>query len=146
MQYFLLIAGFILLIKGADFFVDGSSGLAKRLRIPTMVIGLTVVALGTSLPELAASVAAALKKEMDISIGNIIGSNIFNILCVLGISASVKPISFGSGQYARDFIVMILFSVALVVLTQPWKQAGRVGRLSGFLLFAAYVVYVWFLF
>ncbi|MBR6369762.1 MAG: sodium:calcium antiporter, partial [Bacteroidaceae bacterium] len=107
---------------------------------------LTVVAFGTSLPELAASVAAAIKKEMDISIGNIIGSNIFNILCVLGISALIRPIDFSFGQYNRDFIVMILFSVALVILSQPWKQEGRLGRTAGFLLFAAYVVYVWFLF
>lgn len=142
----LIIVSCVMLPVGANLLVNGATSLATAMGVSDKVIGLTIVAFGTSLPELAASVAAALKKEMDISIGNIIGSNIFNILCVLGISASVKPISFGSGQYARDFIVMILFSVALVVLTQPWKQAGRVGRLSGFLLFAAYVVYVWFLF
>ncbi|MBO7588140.1 MAG: calcium/sodium antiporter [Bacteroidaceae bacterium] len=141
-----IIVACVLLPLGADFLVDGATSLASSMGVSDKVIGLTIVAFGTSLPELAASVAAALKKEMDISIGNIIGSNIFNILCVLGISASIKPISFGFGQYMRDFVVMILFSVALVLLTQPWKQSGRLGRLSGFLLFAAYVVYVRFLF
>ena len=142
----LIILSCVMLPLGANLLVNGATSLASAIGVSDKVIGLTIVAFGTSLPELAASVAAALKKEMDISIGNIIGSNIFNILCVLGISASIKPISFGFGQYARDFIVMILFSAALVVLTQPWRQDGRVGRLSGFLLFAAYAVYVWFLF
>ena len=90
----LIILACLMLSFGADFMVDGATVLAQAIGVSDKVIGLTVVALGTSLPELAASVAAALKKEMDISIGNIIGSNIFNLLCVLGVSASIRPISF----------------------------------------------------
>lgn len=142
----LVLLSCFMLAFGADLLVDGATSLASALGVNDKIIGLTVVAFGTSLPELAASVAAAIKKEMDISIGNIIGSNIFNILCVLGISALIKPIDFSFSQYNRDFIVMILFSIALVILSQPWKQEGRLGRTAGFLLFAAYVVYVWFLF
>jgi len=107
------------------------------------VIGLTIVALGTSLPELAASVAAALKKEMDISIGNIIGSNIFNVLCVLGVSASIRPIGFEFAQYRADFIVMILFAVALLLFISPWKSNGRLGRAAGITMFLAYAAYAW---
>jgi cation:H+ antiporter len=88
-----------MLYLGAEFLVDGATSLAKALGVSNKVIGLTIVAIGTSLPELAASVAAALKKEMEISIGNIIGSNIFNILSVLGLSAFIRPIEFDFTQY-----------------------------------------------
>ena len=94
----LIILACLMLSFGADFMVDGATVLAQAIGVSDKVIGLTVVALGTSLPELAASVAAAIKKEMDISIGNIIGSNIFNLLCVLGVSASIRPISFNFEQ------------------------------------------------
>lgn len=144
--FLLIIISCVMLPVGANLLVNGATSLALALGVSDKVIGLTIVAFGTSLPELAASVAAAIKKEMDISIGNIIGSNIFNILCVLGLSASIKPIRFSFSQYNRDFIMMILFSVALVVLSQPWKQHGRLGRASGLLLFVAYIMYVWFLF
>ena len=94
----------VMLSFGADFLVDGATSMAKALGVSDKVIGLTIVALGTSLPELAASVAAAIKKEMDISIGNIIGSNIFNILCVLGVSASIRPIGFDFIQIGRAHV------------------------------------------
>ncbi len=83
----ILIIGFIGLIKGADLFVDGSSALAKRLNIPSLIIGLTIVALGTSAPELAVSTAAALQHSNEIALSNVIGSNMFNLLCVLGLCA-----------------------------------------------------------
>lgn len=87
LQIFLLLLGFVLLVKGADWFVDGSAGAARKMRISPLVIGLTVVAFGTSAPELAVSVTSAIKHSTDISIGNVVGSNIVNILLILGLSA-----------------------------------------------------------
>ena len=142
----LIVLSCAMLAFGADFMVDGATSVAKALGVSDKVIGLTIVALGTSLPELAASVAAALKKEMDISIGNIIGSNIFNLMCVLGVSASIRPIPFDYMQYRMDFIIMMAFSAGLIILIQPWKAQGRLGRLSGIIMFAAYAVYAWSLF
>ena len=135
-----------MLAFGADFMVDGATSIAQALGVSDKVIGLTIVALGTSLPELAASVAAALKKEMDISIGNIIGSNIFNLMCVLGVSASIRPIPFDYMQYRMDFVIMMAFSAGLIILIQPWKAQGRLGRISGIIMFAAYAIYAWSLF
>ena len=135
-----------MLAFGADFMVDGATSIAKALGVSDKVIGLTIVALGTSLPELAASVAAAIKKEMDISIGNIIGSNIFNLMCVLGVSASIRPIPFDYMLYRMDFVIMMVFSAGLLILIQPWKAQGRLGRISGIIMFAAYAIYAWSLF
>ena len=142
----LIVLSCAMLAFGADFMVDGATSVAKALGVSDKVIGLTIVALGTSLPELAASVAAALKKEMDISIGNIIGSNIFNLMCVLGVSASIRPIPFDYMQYRMDFIIMMAFSAGLIILIQPWKAQGRLGRISGIIMFAAYAIYAWPLF
>lgn len=133
-----------LLAVGADILVDGATKLAQDIGVSDKVIGLTIVALGTSLPELAASVAAAFKKQMDISIGNIIGSNIFNILCVLGISASIKPISIVNDSFQNDFWWMIGFSVALLILA--CLKQGRLGRTAGIILLTGYAVYSWLLF
>ena len=142
----LIVLSCAMLAFGADFMVDGATSVAKALGVSDKVIGLTIVALGTSLPELAASVAAALKKEMDISIGNIIGSNIFNLMCVLGVSASIRPIQFDYTQYRMDFVIMMAFSAGLIILIQPWKAQGRLSRISGIIIFAAYVIYAWSLF
>ena len=92
-----LVIGFLLLVKGADFFVDGASSIAKKLAIPSFVIGLTIVAFGTSAPELAVSISAAMKGSNDIAIGNVVGSNIFNTLVVLGASAALTPIAVEKG-------------------------------------------------
>lgn len=142
----LVVLSCAMLAFGADFMVDGATSIAQAMGVSDKVIGLTIVALGTSLPELAASVAAALKKEMDISIGNIIGSNIFNLMCVLGVSASISPIHFDYMQYRLDYIIMLAFSAGLIILIQPWKKQGRLGRLSGIIIFAAYILYAWSLF
>ncbi len=142
----LVILSCLMLYLGAEFLVDGATSLAKALGVSNKVIGLTIVAIGTSLPELAASVAAALKKEMEISIGNIIGSNIFNILCVLGLSAFIRPIEFDFTQYRIDFLVMIAFATILVILIRPRKGQSLLGRAAGMLMFAAYAVYAWTLF
>ena len=136
----------VMLAFGADILVDGATTLARAMEVSDKVIGLTIVALGTSLPELAASVAAAIRKEMDISIGNIIGSNIFNILCVLGVSTSIKPISFEFGDYMYDLIWMLGFSVFIILFTSLRKKKGRLGRTAGILFLLAYAVYAWSLF
>ena len=135
-----------MLAFGADILVDGATTLASAMGVSDKVIGLTIVALGTSLPELAASVAAAFKKQMDISIGNIIGSNIFNILCVLGVSTSIKPIQLTFGDYRNDFWWMIGFSVFILLFTTLRKKKGRLGRTAGILFLLAYAFYAWSLF
>ncbi|MBO7111318.1 MAG: calcium/sodium antiporter [Bacteroidaceae bacterium] len=142
----LIVLSCAMLALGADVLVDGATTLASAMGVSDKVIGLTIVALGTSLPELAASVAAAFKKEMDISIGNVIGSNIFNILCVLGVSASIKPISLEFQDYLSDFIWMIGFSVFIIIFTTMRKKKGRLGRTAGILFLLAYAIYAWSLF
>ena len=142
----LIILSCAMLAFGADTLVDGATTLASAMGVSDKVIGLTIVALGTSLPELAASVAAAVKKQMDISIGNIIGSNIFNILCVLGVSASIKPISLEFSDYMSDFIWMFGFSAFIIIFTTMRKKKGRLGRTAGILFLLAYAFYAWQLF
>ncbi len=145
---------------GADLLVDGAVNIAKSLKINEKIIGLTIVAIGTSLPEFSTSLMAALKKQMDISIGNIIGSNIFNILCVLGVTSTISPITFNFQDYAYDFIIMFAFSLLLMLLIMPWrnnlkefKKSGSIlvfknytngvlGRVSGVLLVLFYIAYV----
>ena len=102
MMYLLLLVGFLLLLKGADFFVDGSSSIARILRVPSIVIGLTIVAMGTSAPETAVSITAGLGGNSDISLGNIVGSNIFNLLMVIGVSALLRPITTPKDMLKRD--------------------------------------------
>ncbi len=142
----LIVLSCAMLAFGADILVDGATTIASAIGVSDKVIGLTIVALGTSLPELAASVAAAFKKQMDISIGNIIGSNIFNILCVLGVSTSIKPISLEFRDYANDFIWMLGFSVFIIIFTTMRKKKGRLGRTAGILFLLAYAFYAWSLF
>ena len=142
----LIILSCAMLAFGADILVDGATTIASAIGVSDKVIGLTIVALGTSLPELAASVAAAFKKQMDISIGNIIGSNIFNILCVLGVSTSIKPISLEFRDYANDFIWMLGFSAFIIIFTTMRKKKGRLGRTAGILFLLAYAIYAWSLF
>lgn len=136
----------VMLAFGADILVDGATTIASAMGVSDKVIGLTIVALGTSLPELAASVAAAVKKQMDISIGNIFGSNIFNILCVLGVSTSIKPISLEFPDYMSDFIWMLGFSVFIIIFTTARKKKGRLGKTAGILFLLAYAYYAWSLF
>ena len=142
----LIVLSCVMLAFGADILVDGATTIASAMGVSDKVIGLTIVALGTSLPELAASVAAAVKKQMDISIGNIIGSNIFNILCVLGVSTSIKPISLEFSDYMSDFIWRLGFSVFIIIFTTMRNKKGRLGRTAGILFLLAYAYYAWSLF
>lgn len=140
----LIIVGLVLLVSGSNFLVEGAVTLARTLGISELVIGLTVVAVGTSLPELATSVLAAIKGERDIAVGNIVGSNIFNLLCVLGLASLVSPqaISVAANALAFDFPVMIAVAVACL----PIFFAGyRINRWEGLLFLAYYVAYTVYL-
>lgn len=136
----LVIAGLVGLVYGGDRFVAGASGVAISLGMSEAVVGLTIVAAGTSLPELAASVAAAIKGNSGIAVGNVIGSNIFNIFLVLGASATIRPLPFG-GITHFDLIVLILSS--LVFWLFCWKFGKRtITRAEGAILFAFYIAYI----
>ena len=137
LQLFILIFGFLLLVKGADFFVDGSSKIAKKFGIPELIIGLTIVALGTSLPELVTSVTAAFKGNNDIAIGNIVGSNIFNILFVIGTSSLILPITFAS-TFKIDSLVMIGAALLLFICS---LRKQKLDRFSGILMLLSYALY-----
>lgn len=112
----LLLVGFALLIKGADFFVEGAAGIAVRFGIPQIIIGLTIVAFGTSLPEAAISISAAVKGTNGIAIGNVLGSNIMNILLILGITACIITLKVQESTWKVEIPYMLLITVALVVL------------------------------
>lgn len=137
----LLLGGFVLLVKGADFFVDGSSSVARLLGIPGFVIGLTVVAMGTSAPEAAVSITAGISGSNEIAISNIVGSNIFNLMVVAGLSAVIKPFKIENTLLKRDFPVN---AVACVVLLAMTILAGTLGRFDGIILLVAFVGYLAF--
>lgn len=138
--YVYLIAGFALLIKGADFFVDGASAVAKMLKIPSVVIGLTIVALGTSAPEAAVSITAGIAGSNEIAISNVIGSNIFNLLIVIGVCAVIQAFSTDLEILKRDMPVNIGITVILLLFILD----GRLGRVEGSLLLLGLVVYLFF--
>ena len=141
-----LLIGFLLLVKGADWFVEGASSIAKKIKIPSFVIGLTIVAFGTSAPELAVSVTAALKGSNDIAIGNVVGSNIFNTLVVLGMSAAIMPIIVEKGMIKRDYPMSIFVSLLLGVLAMDTilgkKPGMQIGRGDGIILLLVFAVYM----
>ena len=137
---FLLILGFVLLIQSAKVFVDASVEIAKRLRIPTMVIGLTVVAMGTSAPEVVISVSAAISGSGDLAIANIVGSNIFNLLFIVGFCALIYPISVKMKTISRDYWVSVAATVLLLVMIIIFGD--RIPRFGGFILLAGFMVYM----
>ncbi len=148
--YVTLVIGFVLLIKGADYFVDGSSSVAKLLRVPTIVIGLTVVAFGTSMPEASVSITAALAGKNDLAVSNVIGSNIFNLLVVLGASACVRPLQAKWSVLKKEFPFSILITVVLLIAivgvnVGSVMDSGAVfvlGRAGGLVLFALFVIFL----
>ena len=154
----LLLAGFVALIKGADWFVDGSAALARIFKVPGVIIGLTVVAMGTSAPELAVSVSAALQGSNEIALSNVVGSNIFNLLMVLGICALIHKIPVDDKIIRRDFPLNILITVFVLISVGKSAlpsvtgkaldmnaQAGRVSRATGIILLIIFVCYIVFL-
>jgi len=138
---FWLMVGLIILPVSSAFLVDGAITIARFLHVTDTVIGLTIVALGTSLPELATAITAALHKEDDLAIGNIIGSNIFNLLGVLGIAAVIQPIDLLPIILARDFPAMFLITGALYLMAADFRGPGRIGRKSGSILLAMFIGY-----
>lgn len=156
--FIVLIIGFVLLIKGADLFVDGSASLARIFKVPGLIIGLTIVALGTSAPELAVSVSAALDGANEIALSNVVGSNMVNILLVLGCCALINPVPVDDPLLRRDFPVelgstffTLIAASAGAVLSGHFlslkmsDEADVISRIEGGILFASFVIYIIFL-
>ena len=138
MMYLLLLIGFVLLIKGADLFVDGSSSIAGILKVPSVIIGLTIVAMGTSAPEAAVSINAGLSGNSDISLGNIVGSNIFNLLVVIGACAVIFPAKSDVDILKRDLWWNIGVSVLLLITIFD----GKLSRMEGIIFLAVFIFYL----
>ena len=142
LQFVLLALGFVMLGKGADWFVEGAAGIAMRVGIPQLVIGLTIVAMGTSAPEAAVSIAAAVKGNADITIGNIVGSNILNILIILGLAASIVPIA-----VARSTVrIEIPFMIGVTALLFYQGRDGSISLADGGVLMVAFAAYMMYLY
>ena len=131
-----------MLIKGADWFVDGSSGIATKFKIPQLVIGLTIVAMGTSAPEAAVSITAALKGNADITVGNIVGSNILNILIILGLSSLITPLAVAKSTIKIE----IPFMIAVTLLLLAMGYDGTITLLEGIILLLVFLLYLGYLF
>lgn len=142
MQIVILFIGFILLMKGADFFVDGACAIAKRFGISEMVIGLTIVAMGTSLPEAAVSLAAAWKGNADISVGNVVGSNILNILIILGITSVITELMIQKNTIRYEMPFLILITAVLLFMGMD----GKIAFYEGIILWILFLVYLGYLF
>ena len=153
LTYLYLIAGLALLILGGDYLVKGGVAVAKRFKVPSLIIGMTIVAFGTSSPEFIVSLQSALQGHPEISLGNVVGSNIFNILFVIGCSALITPIeNFDFTAFSFDFYWMIIFAAFLALTVIPFERIAKkikdekiysiVTRFEGFFLIAAYAVYV----
>lgn len=142
LQIVLLVAGFVMLIKGADWFVEGASKIADRFGIPQLVIGLTIVAMGTSAPEAAVSISAALKKNAGITIGNVVGSNIMNILLILGITSAITAIQVQRSTICYEIPFLIAISVLLPALGY---LGGTVNRPDGAILWVCFIAYLMYL-
>lgn len=143
MQYLLLVVGFVLLIKGADIFVDGASKIARKIGIPSIIVGLTIVSIGTSAPELAVSVISALDGNSGIAIGNVLGSNMFNTLVVLGATSVISPIVFKKSTVKRDYIVNLLATILLYILAFGFSlNDGKLTRIDGIILLLICIIYM----
>lgn len=142
LQFVLLVVGFVMLIKGADWFVEGASKVADRFGIPQIVIGLTIVAMGTSLPEAAVSISAALKGSADITIGNVVGSNIMNVLVILGLTSVIRAIAVKKNtiRYEMPFTIAITAILAVMGLMD-----NQVGRMEGGILWVFMILYLAYL-
>ena len=142
MNIILLVLGFILLLKGADWFVDGSSSIASRFGIPQLIIGLTIVAMGTSLPEAFVSITAALKSNAAITIGNVVGSNILNVGIILGITALIRPLHIQNSTIKYEMPFMILVTLVLILL----GINTTISRLDGIIMWLFFLGYLYYIF
>ena len=136
-----ILGGMIAIKYGGDFVVDGASAIAVRLGLSQTLIGLTIIAMGTSLPELVTSIVAARKDEVDMALGNVIGSNIFNILLVLGVAAAISPVAFAWDNMI-DIAVLIVISVITLIFAWTSKELNRKEGIIMLILYAAYMVYI----
>ena len=139
MEYVWLVVGFILLIKGADYFVDGSSSIAKKLKVPSLIIGMTIVAMGTSLPELAVSVTASLAGNNAIAISNAVGSNIFNLMVVCGFCTLFCPLKVDKKTLKKEFPFSVLVAIILLILGGIGMILGRVDGIILMVIFAGFL-------
>ena len=138
----ILVIGFALLMKGADYFVEGSSSVAKRLYIPSMIIGMTIVAMGTSLPECAVSVTASLAGNNTLAVSNVVGSNIFNLMVVCGACALFAPLTIKKDTLVKEFPLSIICSVLLIALGYVGMKLGHIDGIVFLILFAGYLVWM----
>ena len=141
LQVIILLAGFLFLVKGADWFVEGAASIAKKLGIPQLIIGLTIVAMGTSMPEAAVSITAAINKNAGITIGNIVGSNIFNILFVIGTTALICTVPFES-KFIIDTVIAVLCGAILWIGTFRHKELRKPCGVVMLLCYVAYFLYL----
>jgi cation:H+ antiporter len=142
---FRLVAGLLLLTASSRLLVWGGVSMAYRLGISDLIIGLTIVAIGTSLPELASSIAAVRQGQCDLALGNVLGSNLFNTLAVVGIAGAIHPMAIGPEVLTRDLPVMALFTISLFVIGFGFRGPGRINRLEGLLLLGGYLSYTTYL-
>jgi cation:H+ antiporter len=142
-QFILLIVGFTLLARGADCFVDGAAGIAGKFGIPQLVIGLTIVAMGTSAPEAAVSITAALRNSAEITIGNVVGSNILNVLIILGITSVITAVAVAKSTVKYEMPYMIFITLLLLVFGYT---GGQVTFIEGVLLWVCFIIYLAYLF
>lgn len=150
LTFVLLVAGFILLIKGADFLVDGASSFAKKMGVSSLVIGLTIVAFGTSAPELIVNIFASLKGNTDIAIGNILGSNIANILLILGISAAIFPLAVKRGTVWKEIPLSLLAILIAGIMANDMLIDGqsfsKLTRIDGIILISFFIIFLYYTF
>lgn len=137
-----LAVGLALLLLGAEFVVDAAIEIARELGVSDVVIGVTLVALGTSIPEVAVSLISAIKGEYGLAIGNVVGSNIFNLLAVIGVAGAIEPTALAPSVLSLHIFVMSAFTLVLFAMTYEYDGRGRINRLEGAALFAAFVGYV----
>lgn len=145
LEILLLCIGFALLIKGADWFVDGCAGIANKFGIPQIVIGLTIVAMGTSAPEAAVSITAALKGNAGISVGNVIGSNILNVLIILGMTSLIIPLNLKKNTLKYESPFMIIMSIMMIVMGIENNSISRIEGMIMWFFFLGYLMYLFFL-
>lgn len=143
---FWLIAGLVLLTISSKILVWGAVNIATELGISELIIGLTIIAIGTSLPELAASISGALKNEHDLAIGNVVGSNLFNTLGVLAIPGLIYPATLAEGVLQRDLPIVIMLTLLLFVMAYGFRSRGRINRIEGGMLLSAFIAYQMLLF
>ncbi len=143
LQVLLLVVGFAMLVKGADWFVDGTAGIAEKFGIPQLVVGLTIVAMGTSAPEAAVSITAALKGTADIAVGNIVGSNILNILIILGLTGLITSVAVQKSTLFYEIPYMLLITVALLFMGM---RGNSVNLVEGIILWVLFILYLAYLF